>query len=56
MEAPTSPDDDHPQAHDVAESAGGTESTTPAAIESQVSWAEGLHRRLSERLDATAEQ
>ncbi len=56
MESPLSPDDDHPQAHDVAETAGGTASMTPAAIESQVSWAEDLHRRLSERLDATAEQ
>jgi hypothetical protein len=56
MDSPTSPQDDHPQTHEVAEPAGGTASMTPAAIESQVSWAEDLHRRLSERLGATAEQ
>lgn len=56
MGSPTIPEDDHPQAHDVAESPSGAESMTPAAIESRVSWAEDLHRRLSERLDATAEQ
>ena len=70
MESPTSADDDRPQAqaqakahahaqaeaHDVTEPADVTEPMTPAAIESQVSWAEDLRRRLSERLDATAEQ
>lgn len=56
MESRESTDDCSPQSGEAAETEDGAASMTPEAIESQVRWAEDLHRRLTERLDATAEK